>query len=424
MARGWTLVVVVSAACAACASATAAAEPPEEITFEVLHVAVDALPEYEGRARLDAVAEQLARAPVDVLCLQGIGAPTDRTRLKTALARVFPTSVDLPTDDASRVDDPRDATGVVPPPPSPPCKGVEAALPGVLSCFANVGEGCVQEDTIVIAGCLRPVDCLGDERFGADPERRCRSCIVGHARTGTTLTELASRCRDMDHPLSLNGQHGMMILSKLPLSRPSLYVLPSEGTRRAIVGATVTTSRGNSVDVFCASLGPTHDTALPTDPRASEPYPGPYGAPRDGWLRENELQVEQLVTHVGVRRQGRPAVVLGNFGASSQIERNGAVVVPASGRLGAERLEAAFAPGIAASYAPSCTICSENVLAIEQAIPSFDNRIYLAGLEGDAVVESTRSYLGSVVDARSRPVRFPLSMQFGFRSRIALPARR
>jgi hypothetical protein len=282
---------------------------------------------------------------------------------------------------------------------------------------------CVREDDLVVTDdCLVPIGCLADERYAPDPERKCRSCIVGHARTGTPLEEIATRCREVAHPLTSDGQHGMMILAKLPLSRPSLYVLPSEGTRRAILGATMTSPRGARVDVFCASLGPTQASTLPSDPLVSEPYPGPYGAPRDGWVRENELQVEKLVTHVTARREDRPAIVLGNFGASPQIERNGVVVVPTSGRLAAERLEQSFTLGIAPSYSASCTICPDNTLA-QQDTPSFHNRIYLAGLARDAVTESTRSYLGNVVYTDARPTLFPLSMQFGFRSRIAMPPR-
>jgi hypothetical protein len=215
----------------------------------------------------------------------------------------------------------------------------------------------------------------------------------------------------------------MMILSKLPLSQPAVYVLPSEGTRRAIVSATLTTSRGATAEVFCASLGPTQESALPSDPRVSAPYTGRYGTPTNGWVRENALQVEQLIAYVAKHRAGRPAIVLGNFGASAQIERNGAVAVPATGGLAAARLDQSFTPALAPAYRPSCTVCAQNVLATDP-IPSFHNRIYLAGLPSSAVKESTRSYLGAVVPAEAFGERMPLSMQFGFRARVALPVPR
>jgi hypothetical protein len=45
-------------------------------------------------------------------------------------------------------------------------------------------------------------------------------------------------------------------------------------------------------------------------------------------------------------------------------------------------------------------------------------------LPSSAVKESTRSYLGAVVPAEAFGERMPLSMQFGFRARVALPVPR
>jgi len=408
-----------------------AADPPpraaesEAITFEVLYVGADATLDLAGRERLDALPVPLAQAPVDVLCLQGIATPEDRANLKTTLAKVFPFSLDLPTDDDTLVDDPRDATGVTPPAETtPPCSGGVAVFQNTFqSCLARLG--CIRPDgSIAYVSCLQNERCLSDSQFAADPERRCRSCIVGHARTGATPAEVAPRCREKVHPLNLGGQHGMMILSKLPLSRPSLDVLPSEVTRRAIVGATVTTPRGTELDVFCASLGPTHASALPSDPRVSEPYPGPYGAPRDGWIGENALHIERLGAHVTATRGDRPAVVLGNFGVSAEVAHEGTVILPALGALGAARLEQLFVPGVAADYVPGCTVCTENPL-VHDAPPSFDNRIYLAGLSRSMVRSSVRTYLGAVLgmDPMGARGRAPISMQYGFRSELAVPVR-
>jgi endonuclease/exonuclease/phosphatase family metal-dependent hydrolase len=410
---------------AACSSedAPATREESEELAFEILYAGADGTEALRGRERLEALPAQVAHAPADVLCLQGVAAPSDRANLKTALASTYSFSLDLPTDDESKVDDPRDATGVVPPQhDKPPCKDLEPAMTRVLSCLA----GCVKPPGFAIfhESCLTNDPCAPDTLFTADPERRCRSCIFGHARTGSPLLETAKRCAEAVHPLSLRGQHGMMILSRFPLSRPSIRVLPSEGTRRAVIGATLTTPRHAEVDVFCATLGPTEESGLPTDPRVTEPYPGPYGAPRDGWLRENELQIDKLSSYVTAQRGARAAIVLGDFGVSAEISRNGSVSLPATGAIGAARLEHAFVDAVAPSYTPGCTVCRQNPLAPEGA-PTFRNRIYLAGLDASAVRASTRSYLGEVVSLGPNltPARVPLSMQYGFRSRIAVPSR-
>ncbi len=397
----------------------------EAVTFEVLYVGSDATLDLAGPARLDALPVPLAQAPVDVLCLQGIAAPADRANLKKTLGKVFPSSLDLPTDDDSKVDDPRDAAGMTPPPETkPPCSGdLALAQSTVQACLAN--SSCrLPDGSVASFSCLGNEPCLSDSLFAADPERRCRSCIVGHARTGANAAEVASRCTEKIHPLNLGGQHGMILLSKLALSRPSLVVLPSEGTRRAIVGATVTTPGGIELDVFCASLGPTHESALPNDPRVSEPYPGPYGAPRDGWIGENALHIERLGAHVTSSRGDRPAVVLGNFGVSAEVAHDGAVILPARGALGAARLEQLFVSGVAADYVPGCTVCTDNPL-VSNAPASFDNRIYLAGLPRSAARSSVRTYLGAVLasDPASYRGRAPLTMQYGFRSQIVVPPR-
>lgn len=422
---------VVVAACAtavvtaSCGSDYRPKTPPERVTFEALYVGADTTGVRRGAERLAALPEQLASQPVDVLCLQGIGDPDDRARLRAALVQTFPVSVDLATDDATPVDDARDAAGRMPPPETKaPCAGLESQLAGTLACFGQRPCAETIDGPIFDENCLLDLQggCARDEVFAvADPERRCQSCILDHARVGTPLSEIRTRCHDVLHPLVLGGEHGMMILSKLPMSRAALRVLPAEETRRAVVAATVTTKRGVEIDVACASLGPTGPSALPSDPRYG-PYAGPYGTPSDGWLRENELQVDQLVSFVSAHRETRASVVLGNFGASSGIVREGTVLAPPSGAVAARRLEEAFAVAVAPDREVSCTECVDNPLVAGLAPDSFENRIYLAGMPRAVVVASARSYLGGVIsvqDAGSGAThRWPLSMQYGFRATI------
>lgn len=216
-----------------------------------------------------------------------------------------------------------------------------------------------------------------------------------------------------------------MLLSRLPLTRPSIAVLPAVSARRVVLGASVTTPHGRDLDVFCARLGPTVDTELPDDPLASEPYSGVYGGARDGWLRENELHVQRLIEHVTSVRGERPAVIMGNFGTSSEVRANG-VVLPPAGPIGARRLESTFTPAIAPDWQPSCTVCRESSFVSLDITETFANRIFLAGLDAATVRASTRTHLGNIIDLAEpqpfAPSRFPLSMQYGFRSRIAIPA--
>jgi hypothetical protein len=415
----------------------------EELTFEVLDLGRDAMPVYFNDERLAALPGQLQGSPVDLLCLQGVSDPAERRAIAEAVAPTFPFSLALPTSDDTPVDDPADAQGAVPPPESePPCAAVAGDLDTLITCMGQPACAVRAGDD----GQLINPECVGSEKpcseglWAGDPRRRCLSCVAAHARTGAVFQEIRQRCLGLDDPLPLHGQHGMMILSKLPLTHPSIRVLPAVGLRRAVIGATAHTPRGSTIEVFCAGLGPTAalgvppgkapdgtpgdppPTTLPADPDPREPYPGRYGDADTGWLEENALQVEQLIAQVSAQRGPRPAVVLGNFGTSPAIERDGSVVLPAMGPSSSERLAQAFAPATAASFTPSCTICPENRLRRDVA-PSWLDRIYLAGLPTSAVRESARSYLGNVVATpwMSATDAVPLSMQYGFRARVALP---
>jgi hypothetical protein len=401
----------------------------EELTFEVFHASIDGLERRRGRDRFAALAPALAASKVDVVCLQGVADPGDRASLKVALARVYPFSVDLPTDDGSVVDDIRDVTGSTPPAPThAPCADVASMLNQVEECLSR--NGCTAERGGVITGrgnCVTDSFCIPVAMLDADPERRCTGCVQAHLRGGARVAVANDRCTRLDHPLALDGQHGMAIFSKLPLSRPSLVVLPAEGARRAILGATITTPRGSEIDVVCARLGPTVASGLPDDPPADQPYPGVYGSPADGWLRENELHIERLATHVAARRENRPAVVMGNFGTNTQVTRSGVVVVPAAGPIGAQRLAELFASGVAADYSPSCTVCRENALFEGEIAESFQNRILLAGLDASAVRATTRTHLGNIIAPGATDelygIHLPISVQYGLRSRITIPHR-
>lgn len=395
----------------------------DTIVVEVLHASVDAPRYLDGHRRLELLPPLLAASRVDVVCLQGIAKQEDRLLVRAALANVFPASLELPTADDTPVDDPRDGLGRTPPAPErPPCALVETEMARHESCML------LEKRTQERGGVVRFLEdvgaCISQGLLDADPDRRCTQCLLSHERVGNTVRDATTRCAKVLHPLVNGGQHGMMILSRFQLARPTIHVLPSETTRRAVLGATITTPRGREVDVFCASLGGAQTSVLFDAPFTGFPYPGPYGSKGEGWLRENELQIEKLATHVAARRAERPAIVMGNFGVSGERVRNGAVVLPALGPVGAARLDALFTSGVASDWAAACTVCRDNALAPSQS-ESFENRIYLAGLPQTSVTTSSRTHLGNLVppDATDTllAVRRPMFVQYGFRSSIAVP---
>ena len=237
------------------------------------------------------------------------------------------------------------------------------------------------------------------------------------------MDDTGDRCRNLPgNALAHGGQHGMMLLSRLPVSAPALHVLPAEGVRRAVISATVTGDHG-PLDVYCATLGPA-ELGLPGDIPTSEAYPGPYGDPQAGWRVEQELQIDKLLAHVRARSGARPAVVLGNFGTSEPVTTNGEVVIAGSAPTSLQRLLASYEEAVLAGSSPSCTLCAHNRMLPSDTIPSLLNHIFLSGMPSAEVRESSRVYLGNVVEVAPRAwnpavTRVPLSLQYGVRSTVS-----
>jgi hypothetical protein len=403
--------------------------PRAELTFEVLHVGIEGPHTYPSE-RLGELAGALDESPAHVICLQGIWRPEDRAALASALSPTFPYSLELATDDSTLVDDPTAADGTLPPlEMEPACNANDEVIAGkVLGCLlVDCVEGAGADAVVITPECLAPGTTCGnvlDEAVSATDERqRCRACVLSHVYAGDSVEGTRDRCRDLPgNPLAHGGQHGMMLLSKLPISAPSLHVLPAEGVRRAVISATVTSDHG-ALDVYCATLGPA-ELGLPGDIPTSEAYPGPYGDPQAGWRVEQELQVDKLLTHVRARSGALPAVVLGNFGTSEAVTADGEVVIAGSAPTSLQRLLASYGEAGLAGSSASCTACALNRMLPSDTFPSLLNHIFLSGMPSAEVRESSRVYLGNVVEVAPRDwnplvTRVPLSLQYGLRSSVS-----
>ena len=227
-----------------------------------------------------------------------------------------------------------------------------------------------------------------------------------------------------------NGEHGLLLLSRLPLSAPSIFVLPSTGQRRAAIGARASTGDGADVQLFCTALGHGEGARLPGEPYPGDSYTGIYGTASLGWSDEQWLQAQQLATHIDDRAEGHPVALLGNFGSSPELIEDGEVVLVEAGSAVFETLGAVLSPAQPDGL-PQCTVCPSNTLATREhavdAGPTWQNRVYTRGM---TATHATRAYLGAVVDVKPIPypsilphARVPISAQYAYRVSVLVNTR-
>ena len=103
---------------------------------------------------------------------------------------------------------------------------------------------------------------------------------------------------------------------------------------------------------------------------------------------------------------------------------NGEVVIAGSAPTSLQRLLASYEEAVLAGSSPSCTLCAHNRMLPSDTIPSLLNHIFLSGMPSAEVRESSRVYLGNVVEVAPRAwnpavTRVPLSLQYGVRSTVS-----
>jgi len=420
----FVLALVVGSVTAGCGAETSSASKRAKthLSVEIFSADIDAhgLFFHFPRQRFDGLAAELDSSPVDVLCLQGLHVAQDREELVSAVSKTFPYAVDLPTHDDTPVSDPTTQDGQLPEMPTDPaCSSADdvSRLDALLDCLG----ACSDKD-----GHLLSLPCAGGAcgpEFQAltnptDARQRCRNCWFTGLYGDASISEIRQRCKTLPgNPLGYRGDHGSLLLSKLPLESPELVVLPSEDVRRVALYARAQTPAG-PVHVFCARLGITE---------IFDPYPGPYGSPQSGWQEEHDLQLEKLLASLEARSGGDPAVLALEAAASPVVESGGTVVTVGLSQGTLARLTQELVRAVPAGFQPACTRCPGNPLTPNSA-PLWTNHVYLSGLPASAAIGATRSYLGNVVKVDPTQVRsgqvasdqVPITFEYGFRASLVL----
>ena len=407
------LVAAISISLLAC---TGDAPTLGSVEAEVMFVGSRGLGSQYPAERVAALGAQLSHSDAGLVCLTGVWGSDAREEIVRAAASALPYSLALPAGE--------------PPPGSDmaACSDVDA-LDGVLACLRSCTENGDEASPLLADACLAAAPCANDVNALAEPGGdRCRQCVFAHARSGDGVADVRNACTSSDAPRVHQGAHGLLLLSRFPLSEPSLLELPGQTHRRAVIGARATTETEASVAVFCATLGQDGDARMPGEPLPGAPYAGPHGDAEQGWRAEHELQVDEILDHV--RTASGPVMLLGNFGASRGFVENGETIVASAGEPILNRLATDFTLALPEAQKPFCTICpSQNPLAQRESLPdtqpTWQNRIYVRGMSAQ---QASRRHLGLIVDVVPAdhlgltPVsRLPLSAQYAYRVHLSVP---
>ena len=397
---------------------------PQDVVVDTFNVALaGAFIPYEAERR-QPIADAIAASDADVLCLQEVWTQADKELIRDAAMDAYPHSAWFEDNLQTPIDDATDQQGVVPPPPTTvPCGETDIGDGVTIADQMNEAVDCVsancstmpgsEEGRTTSAGCAGSacVGAVGDLLFGDAEQQRCYACVVTQLPTAT-FAEIRTRCTTVvEQDLAFEGQNGVMILSKHPLSNAQELVIPGTWNRRTILSATVELPNGAELDAYCNHLTPIFmDFTFP--------YTGQYGdgmTGAAGWQAEQELQAEKLINYVNGTSDVRPAVILGDLNAGHAYP---AEEIVAEGEPTLDLLESVFGPAYTTDYAPLCTFCSTNQVA-EASASGWIDHILLHNLSADAVVSTERIYDEAVVPVDGQMV--PLSDHFGMRSVITVP---
>jgi endonuclease/exonuclease/phosphatase family metal-dependent hydrolase len=274
--------------------------------------------------RIDAIEADLPELDADVICLQEVWLPEDIERLVASLSSEYPynhRSV-------------RASGGG-----SAACTEQEAS--SLSNCLADFCAD-VELDGLplcAIANCAGPF---------TEVSMPCQQCIAAN-QSAADVANLAAICASADAgAAAFSDQTGLLLLSRLPLQRPSYVAFESSLGDRGLLSARLHTDFMGEVDVHCthlaASLG-------------EVPYTGPYGS----WQGERLRQIDQMlerVAQIGADDNvDGPAILLGDMNCGPST---------ASARAASpDAFELLTGAGFVAPYADldgRCTFCENNPL--------------------------------------------------------------
>lgn len=352
-------------------------------------------------ARRTALLSAFGSLDTDVMCVQEAWYKADKDSLVAAAKVKLPYAVQFETNLDTPVTDNKDANGATPPDyTAAPCVDTQATdLTAGLDCLKSKCSTVPDSDDgkTTSTECAKASCALSALRLLGATDKRCYGCLAATLPT-STFKEIREECTTNKHGgVFGNGQNGIVLLSRYPLSNAEQLVLPSTWNRRIVAKATTALPNGADVDLYC-----THLTAYFSD-TTFFPYTGQYGAgDTNGWIAEQALEATQLAAWVTAKSSGRRAIVMGDLNATPEDKANGIGdgTVPA---YGAKTLAAlsSLKEAVNASYVPSCTFCVSNANT-DGDQNSWIDHIFLSSFQADATLSANRTFDTDAVDGMRR----------------------
>lgn len=273
--------------------------------------------------RLEAIEADLPSLDADVICLQEVWEPENIERLVAALASEYPYNH----------------------------RSVRST---------GGGGGCTESEATSLSNCLAE-NCAGVDVEGlplcainncaevfTQVSTECQQCIAAN-QSATDVQNLTMICASADAEVAAySDQTGLVLLSRLPLDRPSYAAFESALGDRGLLSARVHTDFMGDVDVHCTHLAAT---------LSEVPYTGLYGS----WQGERLRQIDQMLERVSeIRADGN--------GAGSAIlagDMNCGPGTPLARAASPDAFERLANAGFVAPYAEldgRCTFCENNPL--------------------------------------------------------------
>lgn len=318
--------------------------------------------------RKAAVASGIAALQGDIACVTEVFPEAVKLEVEAAAKTAYPHAYWAKTTMTTPIDDPTDASGMVPPPLGPSCAQSAAKFKTAMDC--------VRDNCVAPAGSEMGVPgegisaCMADKCtsvllplliIGSEDDKRCWGCMFQQLNGGKAIGDARTACStDAKAKLTLDGQNGAMILSKYPIVASESYTLPATDFRVSVLRAVVTLQNNAEVDVYCADL------TTPSTSCTTRPYTGQYGGTgtscTDLWNNELILQSKKLGAWV-TKKSGalkRRAFVAGEFYSGPGYNDGKTDVVKARVPDAYAALTSLFAPALPVDGMPFCTQCADN----------------------------------------------------------------
>jgi hypothetical protein len=393
--------------------------------------------------RLPHLANALANHDADLQCLVEVTRKSERQAIAEAAAKGnYPYAYFPDTDSTTPPTDPRDQAGNIPTDEAVPACSADNA-PSVDKFYSCVQSNCNTNAPSPDGRYEGSVQCLVSKCAGTFLDlysnyHRCFDCLILRAQSDDTFAEQHNKCMTDTKPTYFfDGQTTQMILSKHPLSKQEVFVLPSTNHRKAILYSQVTLE-DQTVDFFCAYL---IATSLNTD----LPYTGHYddGNQAIGYTNEQAFQAQKVIEWVKKKtaESGHPAIIAGDWYSSleyNDLSTNTKTIEAVNpDTINKFRNEKAFTVATPApteqgpAWIPSCTYCPEK----GGEHPNWYNRgvstgtltleTYLKGFPPNATTEQSIVFTEAVVPIPSAGPGAPpgaISLNYGMNVRVQRPS--